>query len=69
MKNFEELLVSDNSECTEHTRIMKATELFLPLQQILNKIEQLDNACSDNNIKSVLNILNELPLEYRPTIN
>ena len=68
-KLYEELLVSDNSECTEHTRIMKATELFLPLQQILNKIEQLDNACSDNNIKSVLNILNELPLEYRPTIN
>ncbi len=47
-KLYEELLIGDNPEPTEHPRIMKAREPFLPWAQLQGELEQLLQAANAN---------------------
>jgi FlaA1/EpsC-like NDP-sugar epimerase len=47
-KLYEELLIGDNPEATEHSRIMKANESFLGWEQLSVLIEQLQVAIDTN---------------------
>jgi FlaA1/EpsC-like NDP-sugar epimerase len=47
-KLYEELLIGDNPEATEHSRIMKANESFLDWEQLTVLIEQLQAAIDAN---------------------
>lgn len=47
-KLYEELLIGDNPEATEHSRIMKANEDFLPWEELALVIEQLQAAMDAN---------------------
>ena len=59
-KLYEELLIGENPELTEHPRIMKAHEGFLSWDRLEDKLKALDTAFSANDVTSMLFILEEL---------
>jgi len=67
-KLFEELLVGgDNVEDTEHSRILKANEKFLNWSQLKELLQQLDNACSNQNHEMIRDILIKAPTGFTPS--
>jgi FlaA1/EpsC-like NDP-sugar epimerase len=65
-KLFEELLIGDNPLPTDHQRIMKAQEDFLPYEQLLNKLAQLKAAIDQNNVSELRFLLKDLVSGYEP---
>lgn len=66
-KLYEELLIAgDNVETTTHHRIMTAKEDFLPLNELLTLLEELELACQDNQCDKIRNILLNAPTGYNP---
>ncbi|MFG6584635.1 polysaccharide biosynthesis protein [Sulfitobacter sp. 1A12779] len=66
-KLYEELLIGNNPEPTDHPRIMTASEVSLPLDQLKKVLDRLFLACGDSNIPEIIAILHALPLDYIPT--
>jgi FlaA1/EpsC-like NDP-sugar epimerase len=64
-KLYEELLIGDNPEPTTHTRILKAREDFLPLDQLEKKLEELKIAISEDE-DQVKTMLRSLVAGYKP---
>ena len=52
-KLYEELLIGDNPEPTEHPRIMKAREPFLPWDQLQGELELLLQAANANDLRGI----------------
>jgi FlaA1/EpsC-like NDP-sugar epimerase len=52
-KLYEELLIGDNPEPTEHPRIMKAREPYLPLEQLRTELDVLKAAADHNNAQAI----------------
>ena len=67
-KLYEELLISNNPEQTEHARIMKATEVSLPMTELEHQLNRLNDACSINNLEMIMSILKELPIDFSHNI-
>jgi len=65
-KLYEELLIGDNPERTQHPRIMKATEQFLPWTELRERIEFLRAAVDVNDAPMIRGLLQELVPGYRP---
>ena len=65
-KLYEELLIGDNPQGTEHPRIMKAQELSLSWPEVEQVLEKLDKACHDFDCDSVWSVLEETPLGFSP---
>ena len=63
-KLYEELLIGNNPKSTEHPRIMKASEVSLPIADMTGWLAPLRDACNAYDLEAVLNILKELPLEF-----
>jgi len=68
-KLFEELLIGDNVEKTEHERIMTAQEDFLPYNQYELILQKLAQACDKFDHQRIREILLETPTGYNPTGN
>ena len=66
-KLFEELLVGDNVESTEHERILAAHEEYLPYKTYELILQNLDKACHDFDHQSIRDILLAAPTGYNPT--
>jgi FlaA1/EpsC-like NDP-sugar epimerase len=66
-KLFEELLIGDNVEGTQHERIMTAKERYLPLDEYVDTISILDQACHDFDHEKIRSILIEAPTDFEPT--
>tara|TARA_R110000764_G_scaffold109055_4_gene195071 strand:+ start:524 stop:2509 length:1986 start_codon:yes stop_codon:yes gene_type:complete len=66
-KLFEELLIGDNVEGTQHERIMTAKERFLPLDEYTDTMQILDQACHDFDHEKIRKILIEAPTDFTPT--
>ncbi|MCJ0813491.1 polysaccharide biosynthesis protein [Vibrio vulnificus] len=66
-KLYEELLIGDNVEGTEHERIMTANEQFLPLEQFNQILDNLDKACHEFDHETIRQILLETPTGFNPT--
>jgi FlaA1/EpsC-like NDP-sugar epimerase len=66
-KLYEELLIGDNPEPTEHPRILKAHEQHLDLPQIKQKLNDLSEAMSSNDIVSIRIILQQTVDGYEPS--
>jgi FlaA1/EpsC-like NDP-sugar epimerase len=66
-KLFEELLIGDNVQGTEHSRIMTANENFLPKDEFLAILDELDDACHNYEHESIRRILLETPTGFNPT--
>ncbi|KJG09223.1 polysaccharide biosynthesis protein [Photobacterium kishitanii] len=66
-KLYEELLIGDNVNETEHSRIMTANERFLPLVEYQQFLERLDNACHDFEHELIRQILMDAPTDFKPS--
>ncbi|MCP4956432.1 MAG: polysaccharide biosynthesis protein [Photobacterium aquimaris] len=66
-KLYEELLIGDNVNETEHSRIMMANERFLPLIEYQQILEQLDSACHDFEHEQIRQILINAPTDFKPS--
>ncbi len=59
-KLFEELLIGDNSQETNHTEIKKASDPFIPLDQLKMHLNNLKNLIDNNKIDEIKNLLDML---------
>ncbi|HAS8171322.1 TPA: polysaccharide biosynthesis protein [Vibrio vulnificus] len=66
-KLYEELLIGDNVEGTDHERIMTANEQFLPLEEFNQILDNLDKACHEFDHETIRQILLETPTGFNPT--
>ena len=65
-KLFEELLIGNNPEVTEHSGIMKARESFLNWSELQPKLAQLKDSLVLNDIKTVRSHMASLVSGYVP---
>ena len=63
-KLYEELLVGENVEGTDHPRIMTANEVHLGWPETHNLINRLDRACHEFRVEDVIKLLLEAPAAY-----
>jgi FlaA1/EpsC-like NDP-sugar epimerase len=66
-KLYEELLIGDNPEPTEHPRIMKAREPFLPWAQLQGELDVLLAAAHQNNAEAIKTVFLRHVQGYQPT--
>ncbi len=66
-KLYEELLIGNNPKPTQHPRIMKAHELFLPWPALEQKLNALSIAMSANDVPVIRALLKDLVRGYQPT--
>jgi FlaA1/EpsC-like NDP-sugar epimerase len=64
-KLYEELLIGDNPEPTVHKRIMKARDHFLPLNELTEHLDTIEDACRKNDAEAVLEAIAALVPEVR----
>jgi FlaA1/EpsC-like NDP-sugar epimerase len=65
-KLFEELLIGNNPQGTSNPRIMMATEVSLPWEEVEKILKQLMAASRTFDCASVVNILHSAPTGYTP---
>ena len=63
-KLYEELLVGDDVEGTEHPRIMTANEVHLSWPETHNLLNRLDQACHEFKVEDVIDLLLEAPAAF-----
>ncbi|WP_420963225.1 polysaccharide biosynthesis protein [Brucella sp. IR073] len=66
-KLYEELLIGDNPEPTEHPRIIKAKEDFLRWPELSKQLKLLDASLDRNDMATVRNMLADLVSGFNPT--
>lgn len=66
-KLFEELLIGDDVMGSEHERIMRANEHFLPYSEFKLILDRLDKACHDFDHELIREILISIPAGFNPT--
>lgn len=68
-KLYEELLIGNSPDKTEHERIMKANENFIQMEQLKPKLLLLHDFVRNNEVFPALELLKELVAEYQPSVN
>ncbi|MFC1237557.1 polysaccharide biosynthesis protein [Vibrio sp. F74] len=66
-KLFEELLIGEDVMGTAHERIMAAQEKYLPLEEYLQLIDELDSLCHDFEHEKIRTLLIEAPIDFNPS--
>jgi FlaA1/EpsC-like NDP-sugar epimerase len=66
-KLYEELLIGDNPKPTQHARIMKAHEEFLPWDELQARLNVLQTCMQANDVTLIRCMLQELVPGYQPT--
>lgn len=66
-KLYEELLIGDNPEPTEHPRIMKAREPFLPWSQLQQELAVLESAAAQNDVATIKTFFLRHVQGYQPS--
>ena len=64
-KLYEELLIGDNPEKTDHFKIKKANDSFIPFSQLKKDLHELRNFLDANKIKKIKEILERLIKLYK----
>lgn len=65
-KLYEELLIGDNPQATNHPRIMKANEDFIPWTELQPKLDALNMALSVGDVPVIRRMLQALVSGYQP---
>jgi len=65
-KLYEELLIGNNPQATQHPRIMKANEKFLPWSELQPMITTLQIAAVNGDVMMIRSMLQILVPEYQP---
>ena len=63
-KLYEELLIGDNVEGSDHPRIMTANEIHLTWPETHNLLNKLDRACHEFKVEDVISLLLEAPAAF-----
>ena len=63
-KLYEELLIDAESQSTNHPLIFKANESFLPYEELLKDLKELEFYINNQNTKSVFKVLAKLVPEW-----
>jgi FlaA1/EpsC-like NDP-sugar epimerase len=66
-KLYEELLIGDNPQKTQHPRIMKAHEQFLSWAALERKLHALGAAIGTNDVPLIRGMLQQLVTDYKPS--
>ena len=66
-KLYEELLIGENPESTQHPRILKAHEKFVPWEQLQGQLLSLNLALSVNDVPVIRSLLQQLVVGYQPS--
>jgi FlaA1/EpsC-like NDP-sugar epimerase len=66
-KLFEELLIGDNSQPTQHSRILKAREQFLSWSILENRLRELSVAMNGSDTVRLRGLLQDIVDDYRPS--
>ena len=66
-KLYEELLIGDDPKPTQHPRILKAHEKFIPWEQLQGQLNSLNLALSVNDVPVIRSFLQQLVTGYQPT--
>ena len=66
-KLYEELLIGDNPKITQHPRILKALEKFVPWEQLVVHLNSLSLSLSVNDVPAIRNLLQCLVVGYQPS--
>ena len=66
-KLYEELLIGDNPKPTQHPRILKAQEKFVPWEQLQGQLHSLNLALSVNDVPLIRSFLQKLVTGYQPS--
>jgi FlaA1/EpsC-like NDP-sugar epimerase len=64
-KLYEELLIGEDVEGSEHPRIMTANEVHLTWPETHNLLKKLDTACHNFKEEEVINLLLETPAAFK----
>jgi FlaA1/EpsC-like NDP-sugar epimerase len=64
-KLYEELLIGDSAEPSEHPKIMRAHERKLPWNEVVRSVTELRRACDTFDQDSAIAVLSTLVPEYR----
>lgn len=67
-KLFEELMLGDNPQPTLHPKIWRAQDPFIPWHELEVNMEILKNLLSQNDIQTVLALLQKLVVGYQPNL-
>ena len=68
-KLFEELLLGENPQTTEHPKIKKAQDPFIPWNELNKDLEKLKIFTQNNEINDIINILQNLVTGYKVNSN
>ena len=66
-KLYEELLIGDNPQPTQHPRILKAQEKFIPWDQLQELLHSLNLALSVNDVAEIREFLQKAVTGYQPS--
>ena len=66
-KLYEELLIGDNPKPSQHPRILKAQENFVPWEQLEGQLHSLNLALSVNDVPLIRSFLQKLVTGYQPS--
>ena len=66
-KLYEELLIGDNTKTTQHSRILKAQEKFVPWGQLQGQLNSLNLALSVNDVNLIRSFLKQIVVGYQPS--
>ena len=66
-KLYEELLIGDNPKPTQHPRILKAQEKFVPWEQLEGQLHSLNLAVSVSDVPLIKGFLQKLVTGYQPS--
>lgn len=66
-KLYEELLIGDNPKVTNHSRIMKAHEEFIPWEELVGKLESLEMALNVNDVGVIRLMMEKLVAGFTPS--
>tara|TARA_B100001093_G_scaffold516416_1_gene595131 strand:- start:852 stop:2795 length:1944 start_codon:yes stop_codon:yes gene_type:complete len=63
-KLYEELLIGDNPQKTNHEKILKAQDSFIPFSQLKSDLDNLSNLLEENRVADVKDMLAKLVPSY-----
>jgi len=66
-KLYEELLIGDNPQQTQHPRILKALEKFIPWDQLQGLLHSLNLALNVNDVTEIRELLQKVVTGYQPS--
>ncbi len=68
-KLYEELLIENNSISTDHPKIFKAQDNFIPWNELSLQIKKLEEVVAKNDQRKIIEILKKLVNGYQPSKN